>query len=74
MHCKVSVTFEFEERQPMTWRGEVKAINPETIMGRATREARKNLKPKNWSSAVCVILERLDQEEEVETEEFVGVL
>jgi hypothetical protein len=56
-----SVTFEFAERPPTTHRGMVVASSGATCVARATREAQKALKPVNWSSVVCVLLERLPE-------------
>lgn len=63
MIAKCAVTFEFEMRAPLTWRGEVEATNVWTIVGRATRLAVKELRPRSWSSVVCVILERAGDED-----------
>ena len=65
MRATVSVSFEFMERAPVTWRGELIGIRPETIFYRAIKLARRELKPINWSSVVCVILERVDVTEAV---------
>ncbi len=62
MRCEVSVTFEFMERAPQTWRGEVKGGEAEVVCRRAVERARGALKPYNWSSMVCCILERLEDE------------
>jgi hypothetical protein len=69
MRCIVSVTFEFDLRPSVTHRVEVEGRSAETIWFRAGREARKQLKPKGWTSAVACILERLDDKEDGETEE-----
>jgi len=58
---KYSVTFEFDSRSPMTHRGTVVASQVATCVARATREAKKALRPSGWSSLVCVLLERLDE-------------
>lgn len=60
MVCQVAVTFEFETRPPVTWRGEVEAgpNRAPAIVQRATRQAQRALKPIGWSSMVCCILER----------------
>jgi hypothetical protein len=60
MKCKMSVTFEFPTRAPLTWRGEVEATSANTIASRAVRAAQRELKPRQYSSWVCVMLERLD--------------
>ncbi len=58
MKCKCAVTFEFMVNQPITWRGEVTAVAASTIVSRAVKTAKKELRPTNWSSLVVVILER----------------
>lgn len=59
MRVAYSCTFEFEERPPVTHRGTVAASSGATCVARATREAQRALRPVNWSSLVCVLLERL---------------
>ncbi len=70
MKAKCSVTFEFDVRSPETWRGEVEGTAASTICRRAVERANEELKPRNWSSMVCVILERegVKQEEEDQTD------
>jgi hypothetical protein len=62
LRCLYAVTFEFPERPPLTHRGVVEASAEATCVARATREAKKALLPRNWSSVVCLLLERLDGE------------
>lgn len=62
MRVAYSVTFEFEERQPVTHKGVVKAGGTHTCVSRATKEAQKALRPINWTSMVCCVTERLDEE------------
>jgi hypothetical protein len=62
MRVRYAVTFEFETRPPLTHRGEVEGGFAHTCVMRATREAQRRLKPINWSSMVCVLLERLDKD------------
>lgn len=59
---KAHVTFEFEEKQPLTSIHEVEATNPATAMARAVRRAVIEQKGKNrgWTSIVC-LLERHDE-------------
>lgn len=64
MRAKYAVTFEFETRAPETHRGVVSAGQAGTCMSRAVRKAQATLKPKNWTSMVCVLLERLDPKDE----------
>jgi hypothetical protein len=66
LKAKCAVTFEFIRNQPLTWRGDITATAASTIASRALRQAKKELKPNNWSSLVVVILERDNEEEEVE--------
>jgi hypothetical protein len=61
MTVNYAVTFEFDNRAPMTHRGTVLASSGATCVARATRAAQKALRPVNWSSLVCVLLERLDE-------------
>lgn len=58
MTVNYSVTFEFESRAPVTHTGTVLASTPATCVARAVRQAQKALRPTNWSSVVCVLLER----------------
>lgn len=64
MKAKCSVTFEFPTRPGLTWKGEMIGTTPAAVVRRATEQASKELKPRNWSSLVCVILERDDVEPE----------
>ena len=59
MTVRYAVTVEFETRPPVTHRGTVQAGQPHVCMARATKAAQQALRPVNWSSAVCVLLERL---------------
>lgn len=59
MTVKYAVTFEFDSRPPLTHRGTVVASSGATCVARATREAQKAVRPVNWSSMVCVLLERV---------------
>ena len=61
MKVRYSVTFEFELRPPVTHRGVVEAGQTHTCVSRATKLAQKALRPVNWTSCVCVLVERLDQ-------------
>ena len=63
MTVAYSVTFEFDTRPPLTHRGTVAASSGATCVARATRQAQKALRPVNWSSMVCVLLERLPEPE-----------
>lgn len=62
------VTFEFDNRQPITHRGTVAATTAATCVARAMRIAQRTLRPINWSSLVCVLLERLDEAPRTATE------
>jgi len=59
LKLKYSVSFEFETRPPVTHRGVVEGASPDACARRAIREARRVLKPVNWSSFVFVALERM---------------
>jgi len=50
----VSVTFEFDTRQPETWKGLVEGGQVATVCGRAIRLAHRALKPRSWRSVVCL--------------------
>jgi hypothetical protein len=70
MRVKYAVTFEFDLRPPLTYKGIVEAGQPHVCCARAVKEAKAALRPINWSSMVCVLLERLDgAEDESEAEE-----
>jgi hypothetical protein len=58
MRVQYAVTFEFEQRPPMTHRGTVLASSGATCVARAVRAAQKALRPVGWSSLVCVLLGR----------------
>ena len=53
-----AVTFEFETRPPLTHRGTVSAGAEHTGASRAIKEARRVLRPINWTSMVCLLLDR----------------
>jgi hypothetical protein len=53
------VTFEFDTRPPLTHRGTIAASSAATCASRAVRVAQQALRPVNWRSVVCVLLERL---------------
>lgn len=57
---KVSVTFEYAQRAPETWRGEFNTGLPSNGARLGLKAARAAIKPRGWSSAV-VVLERGDQ-------------
>jgi hypothetical protein len=69
MRAKCAVTFEFVLNPPLTWRGEIIATAASTIVSRAVKQAKKELKPNNWSSLVVVILERDNTKEDTESED-----
>jgi hypothetical protein len=60
MTVQYAVTFEFETRVPLTHRGTVTAGREHVCAARAIKTARAALRPVNWTSLVCVLLERLD--------------
>ena len=61
MRWTYAVTFEFAERAPVTHRGEVQAGSAAVCVQQATKEAAKQLKPLQWTSMVCVLLEELEE-------------
>lgn len=63
MKCQYSVTFEFETRPPLTHRATVEAGEPHVCASRAIKEAKRALRPINWTSLVCVLLERAGGEQ-----------
>jgi hypothetical protein len=67
MKVRYAVTFEFDLNPPITHRGTVSAGKAHTVVARAVKEATTAHPGLRWSSMVCVLLERLDQEESVES-------
>lgn len=65
MTVKYAVTFEFDMRPPLTHKGTVEARQPHVCMARAMKSAQKALRPKGWTSVVCVLLERIEETETV---------
>ena len=61
MTVKYAVTFEFDNRPPVTHRGTVKAWAASTCTRLAVKEAQSVLSPINWSSMVCVLLEKVPE-------------
>jgi hypothetical protein len=55
-----SVSFEFDLRPVLTYKGTVTASSYGNLVARATKAAQKALRPVNVRSLVCVLLERLD--------------
>jgi hypothetical protein len=62
MTVNYAVTFEFDTRPPQTHRGTVTASREHVCAPRAIKIARTELRPVNWTSLVCCLLERLDTE------------
>ena len=62
MTVSYAVTFEFDNRPPITHRSVSQGRPSATCCFRAMRDAQKVLKPIGWSSCVCVLLERLPDE------------
>ena len=56
MNLQCEVTFEFEIRPPMTWKGFIEANAIHTICHRAVSEASKDLSPRNWTSMACLVV------------------
>jgi hypothetical protein len=65
MTVRYAVTFEFKTRPPVTHRGTVAGSSGATCVARATRAAQKALRPVDWSSMVCVLLERVEDASQV---------
>jgi hypothetical protein len=53
-----AVTYEFEHRPPLTYRGTATAGKVSTCARLALNEAQKALKPHGWASLNFVVLER----------------
>jgi hypothetical protein len=68
MIVKYAVTFEFDTRPPVTTRGTVAAFAASTCTRLAVKEAQTLLRPVNWTSMVCVLLERVSEGEDVSEE------
>ena len=68
MTVRYVVTMEFAMGPPVTHRGTVMAASVSTCVARATREAMKAHPHRKWSSLVCVLVERLDDQSETERE------
>ncbi len=72
MKVNYSVSFEFDQRAPVTHRGTVEGWTAGTCTRRAVEEAQKALTPINWSSMVCVLLERLGEDQPKEASSAIG--
>ena len=66
MKAQCEVTFEFQLKAPLTWKGTIEGIAASTVISRAVRVAKKELRPNNWSSLIVVILERDNNPEDEE--------
>jgi hypothetical protein len=73
MKCHYSVSFEFEIRPPSTFTGVVEGFTAGTCARRAVEEAQKVLKPINWTSLVCVLLDRVEDPDESVKEMTEGI-
>jgi hypothetical protein len=69
MTVKYSATFEFEVQAPITHRGTVVASSMPTCFARAAREAVKAYPGLRWSSMVIVLLERVADAGDTETDD-----
>lgn len=58
MKIGYSVTFEFESRAPVTHRGTVEGLRPAACFRRAVQDAQRVLRPRDWTSVVCVLDKR----------------
>jgi hypothetical protein len=72
MKVKYSVSFEFLNKPPLTHTGTVVATGVQTCFARAVKEAKQALRPVNWSSVVCVVLERIDKPQAETVEGQIG--
>jgi hypothetical protein len=63
---RYAVTFEFDTRPPLTHRGTIAASSEATCFARAVREARRVVRPREWSSVSAVLLERVQPGKEIE--------
>lgn len=61
MKCKYAVSFEFSIKNPITVRGEVRAMSARTLAARALDEATIKEPGLKWSSIV-ILLERISEE------------
>ncbi len=64
MKVRYSVSFEFESRPAETARGVVEGWSASTCTRRAVEEAQKGVRPVNWTSLVCVLLDRVEDQKE----------
>ena len=62
MTTHYAVTYEFETRPPETHRGVITARQAHVCVSRAVKAAKVALRPINWTSLVCVLLDRLPDE------------
>jgi hypothetical protein len=69
MRCLVSASFEFDRAAPETWRGEIVAASPESVVRNAVKALRRAHPNRQWRSLVVCVLERLDNEPEPKVEE-----
>lgn len=72
MRVRYAVTFEFLNQAPVTHRGTATGTTAATCMARAVKTAQRTLRPVNWSSLVCVLLERVTEAEVEAPEEAPG--
>jgi len=76
MKSKYAVTFEFNERQPLTYRGIAMATSIRTLAARAIdlaiednkKDEREDTSKGHWSS-ICIVLDRYDFMNEILREE-----
>jgi hypothetical protein len=62
MTVRYSFTFEFDTQPPLTHTGTVSAGRTPTCFVRAVKEAMRAYPGRAWTSCVCVLLERVDDE------------
>ena len=68
MKCNYSITFEFSTGQPITERGDATGTSVRTVAARAIDDAVEKNPNLKWSSVV-ILLDRINKEKEIETEE-----
>ena len=74
LRLKYSVSFEFDLRPPLTHTGIIEGWAASTCARRAIEEAQEVLRPVNWTSMVCVFLERLSALDDEAPQDALGPL
>ena len=58
MTMSFKVTFEFATRSPITREGTVEGSSAAVCMRRAVRSVQREVKPRNWVAANCLLMDR----------------